>query len=88
MEFIKNEVDSEFRVKIAREIFHSDKVNNKKNVNQYSESKAAVSTACELLKANDNSKSIDNSRKLKKFDNCIFCDKLHASESCNEVSNI
>ncbi|GFY40002.1 integrase catalytic domain-containing protein [Trichonephila inaurata madagascariensis] len=53
MEFIKNEVDSEFRVKIAREIFHPDKVNNKKNVNQYSESKAVVSTACELLTAND-----------------------------------
>ncbi|GFS68085.1 integrase catalytic domain-containing protein [Trichonephila clavipes] len=77
MEFVKNEVDSEFRVKIAREIFHPDKVNNKKNVNQYSESKAVVSTACELLTANDNSKSIDNSRKFKKFGNCIFCDKLH-----------
>ncbi|GFY03557.1 uncharacterized protein TNCV_3211941 [Trichonephila clavipes] len=49
MEFIKNEVDSEFRVKIARELFHPDKVNNKKNVNQYSESKAVVSTACEML---------------------------------------
>ncbi|GFW13387.1 integrase catalytic domain-containing protein [Trichonephila clavipes] len=56
MEFIKNEVDGEFRVKIAREIFHPDKVNNK-NANQYSESKAVVSTACELLTANDNSKS-------------------------------
>ncbi|GFY38863.1 integrase catalytic domain-containing protein, partial [Trichonephila inaurata madagascariensis] len=88
MEFIKNEVDSEFRVKIARELFHPDKVNNKKNVNQYSESKAVVSTACELLTANDNSKSIDNSRKFKKFDNYIFCDKLHASESSNEVSNM
>ncbi|GFX01136.1 integrase catalytic domain-containing protein [Trichonephila clavipes] len=88
MEFIKNEADSEFRVKIAREIFHPDKVNNKKNVNQYSESKAVVSTACELLTANDNSKPIDNSRNFKKFDNCIFCDKLHASESCDEVSNM
>ncbi|GFY38864.1 integrase catalytic domain-containing protein, partial [Trichonephila inaurata madagascariensis] len=89
MEFIKNEVDSEFRVKIARELFHPDKVNNKKNVNQYSESKAVVSTACELFNCyNDNSKSIDNSRKFKKFDNCIFCDKLHASESSNEVSNM
>ncbi|GFY66603.1 integrase catalytic domain-containing protein [Trichonephila inaurata madagascariensis] len=39
MEFIKIEVDSEFRVKIAREIFHPDKVNNNKNVNQYSEFK-------------------------------------------------
>ncbi|GFU45592.1 integrase catalytic domain-containing protein [Trichonephila clavipes] len=35
MEFIKNEVDSEFRVKIAREVFHPEKINNKKNVNQY-----------------------------------------------------
>ncbi|GFS80507.1 uncharacterized protein TNCV_3178881 [Trichonephila clavipes] len=57
MEFTKNEVDSEFSVKIAREIFHHDKVNNKKNVNQYFESKAVASTACELLTANDNSKS-------------------------------
>ncbi|GFW34735.1 DUF1758 domain-containing protein [Trichonephila clavipes] len=88
IEFIRNEVDSEFRVKISREIFHPDKVNNKKNVNQYSEFKVVVSIACELLTANDNSKSIDNSRKFKKFDNCIFCDKLHASESCNEVSNM
>ncbi|GFS41340.1 integrase catalytic domain-containing protein [Trichonephila inaurata madagascariensis] len=88
MEFIKNEVDSEFRVKTAREIFHPDKVNNKKNVNQYSESKAVVSTACELLTANDYSKSIDNCRKFKKFGNCIFCDKLRASESCNEMSNM
>ncbi|GFX03810.1 integrase catalytic domain-containing protein [Trichonephila clavipes] len=88
MEFIKNEVDSKFRVKISREIFHPDKVNNKKNINQYSEYKAVVSTACEFLTANDNSKSFDNSRKFKKFDKCIFCDKLHAYESCNEVSNM
>ncbi|GFU61905.1 uncharacterized protein TNCV_4826761 [Trichonephila clavipes] len=88
MEFMKNEADSEFRVKITREIFNPDKVNNKKNVNQYSESKTVVSTACEFLTANDNSKSIDNSRKFKKFDNCIFCDKLHAYDSCNVVSNM
>ncbi|GFW79866.1 integrase catalytic domain-containing protein [Trichonephila clavipes] len=88
MEFIKNEIDSEFRVKIAREIFHPDKVNNKKNDNQYSESKAVVENVRELLTANDNSKSIKNSRKFTKFDNCIFCDKLHASECSNEVSNM
>ncbi|GFU83468.1 integrase catalytic domain-containing protein [Trichonephila clavipes] len=87
MEFMKNEADSEFRVKITREIFNPDKVNNKKNVNQYSESKTVVSTACEFLTANDNSKSIDNSRKFKNLI-IVFCDKLHAYDSCNVVSNM
>ncbi|GBM14635.1 hypothetical protein AVEN_84131-1, partial [Araneus ventricosus] len=88
MDFVKNEVDSEFRVKISREIFNTGKITNKKSVSQYSESKPVVSTACELLTANDNNKSTENIRKFKKFDVCIFCDKSHASESCNEVSNM
>ncbi|GBM73945.1 hypothetical protein AVEN_29608-1 [Araneus ventricosus] len=62
MEFVKNEVDSEFRVKISREIFNTGKITNKKSVSQYSESKPVVSNACELLTANDNNKSTENIR--------------------------
>ncbi|GBN57735.1 hypothetical protein AVEN_255022-1 [Araneus ventricosus] len=60
MNFVKNEVDSEFRIKISREIFNTGKITNKKSVSQYTESKAVVSTACELLTANDNNKYTEN----------------------------
>ncbi|KAF8789925.1 hypothetical protein HNY73_005021 [Argiope bruennichi] len=61
MEFVKNEVDSEFGVKIASETFNTGKLASKNSyVNRYSDCKPVLSTACELLTAND--MSLENSR--------------------------
>lgn len=86
IEFLKNEVQNDERLKLVRDSFMFDKINNKKNV-KYSECDKSIPTALELLATN---KNYDNGKfnNVKRYDLCIFCDKVHASESCSEASSM
>lgn len=90
IEFLKIEVESEMRIKIARESFNEPKLNCgavKKQNKKFEFNRKSTPVAHELLTANDKI-SYDNSYKNNKTDLCIFCDKPHASENCNETSSM
>lgn len=57
IDFAKNEVETEVRIKIKNDVLSTEKVNVKKN--KYSEPKCGIPTAYELLNSN-NSKSSSN----------------------------
>lgn len=55
IDFVKNEVETEFRINITRNVLSSDKLSVKKN--KCSDTKYVVPTACELLSTNNNNNS-------------------------------
>ncbi|GFV85277.1 uncharacterized protein TNCV_929071 [Trichonephila clavipes] len=82
MKFLSIEVSSEDRTKLAWNSFDSEKSNYKKKLGNLS----TTATAADLFNS-----SFKN-RKDFKFKNnnndCIFCEKTHASENCCEVASI
>lgn len=81
IDFVKNEFETEFRIKIKYDVLGIEKINVKKN--KYFEPKCGVPTACELLNANNSKSSsnfCENSNNFKKYD-CILCEKSHMSEN-------
>ncbi|GFY66493.1 integrase catalytic domain-containing protein [Trichonephila inaurata madagascariensis] len=79
MKFLSIEVSSEDRIKLARNSFDSEKFNYKKKLGNLS----TTATAADLF--NSNFKNRKDFKFKNSNDNCIFCEKTHASENCCEA---
>lgn len=84
IKFLKHEVESELRIKLARNAFSSEKL-NKKNSKRL-EIDTVIPTASELLSTSKTLNNKDHSRNFKKPENCVFCENRHFSESCKDIS--
>ncbi|XP_035233685.1 uncharacterized protein LOC118205506 [Stegodyphus dumicola] len=62
IDFLKREVEIEFRVKLTHDVWGSDKVSNKKN--KFFDTIPVVPTACELINANSSKCNVDNFQKF------------------------
>ncbi|GFY46880.1 integrase catalytic domain-containing protein [Trichonephila inaurata madagascariensis] len=82
MKFLSIEVSSEDRIKLARNSFDSEKFNYKKKLGNLS----TTATAADLF--NSNFKNRKDFKFKNSNDNCIFCEKMHASENCCEAASI
>ncbi|GFY45245.1 integrase catalytic domain-containing protein [Trichonephila inaurata madagascariensis] len=82
MKFLSIEVSSEDRIKLARNSFDSEKFNYKKKLGNLS----TTATAADLF--NSNFKNRKDFKFKNSNDNCIFCEKMHASENCCEAASM
>ncbi|GFY40440.1 uncharacterized protein TNIN_189371 [Trichonephila inaurata madagascariensis] len=82
MKFLSIEVSSEDRIKLARNSFDSEKFNYKKKLGNIS----TTATAADLF--NSNFKNRKDFKFKNSNDNCIFCEKTHASENCCEAASM
>ncbi|GFS34677.1 DUF1758 domain-containing protein [Trichonephila inaurata madagascariensis] len=73
------QVSSEDRIKLARNSFDSEKFNYKKKLGN-------LSTTADLF--NSNFKNRKDFKFKNSNDNCIFCEKMHASENCCEAASM
>ncbi|GFS64274.1 integrase catalytic domain-containing protein [Trichonephila clavipes] len=80
MKFLSIEVSSEDRIKLAKNSFDSKKSNYKNKLGNLS----TTATSADLFNSNF------KNRKGFKFNNnnCIFCEKTHASENCWEAASM
>ncbi|GFY76737.1 hypothetical protein TNIN_262941, partial [Trichonephila inaurata madagascariensis] len=76
------EVSSEDRIKLARNSFVSEKFNYKKKLGNLS----TTATAADLF--NSNFKNRKDFKFKNSNDNCIFCEKTHASENSCEAASM
>ncbi|GFS51852.1 integrase catalytic domain-containing protein [Trichonephila inaurata madagascariensis] len=76
------QVSSEDRIKLARNSFDSEKFNYKKKLGNLS----TTATAADLF--NSNFKNRKDFKFKNSNDNCIFCEKTHASENCCEAASM
>ncbi|GFY59312.1 zinc finger CCHC domain-containing protein 13 [Trichonephila inaurata madagascariensis] len=76
------QVSSEDRIKLARNSFDSEKFNYNKKVGNLS----TTATAVDLF--NSNFKNRKDFKFKNSNDNCIFCEKMHASENCCEAASM
>ncbi|GFW41826.1 integrase catalytic domain-containing protein [Trichonephila clavipes] len=79
MKFLSIEVSSEDRIKLAMNSFDSEKSNYKKKLGNLS----TTATAADLF--NSNFKNRKDFKFKNNNNNCIFCEKTHASENCCEA---
>ncbi|GFY40914.1 integrase catalytic domain-containing protein [Trichonephila inaurata madagascariensis] len=82
MKFLSIEVSSEDRIKLARNSFDSEKFNYKKKLGNLS----TTATAADLF--NSDFKNRKDFKFKNSNDNCIFCEKTHASENCCEAASM
>ncbi|GFW48303.1 integrase catalytic domain-containing protein [Trichonephila clavipes] len=82
MKFLSIEVSSEDRIKLARNSFDSEKSNYKKKLGNLS----TTATAADLF--NSNFKNRKDIKFKNNNNNCIFCEKTHASENCCESASM
>ncbi|GFV43325.1 integrase catalytic domain-containing protein, partial [Trichonephila clavipes] len=80
MKFLSIEVSSEDRIKLARNSFDSEKSNFKKKLGNLS----TTAIAADLF--NSNFKNRKDFKFKNNNNNCIFCEKTHASENCEAAS--
>ncbi|GFV64454.1 integrase catalytic domain-containing protein [Trichonephila clavipes] len=82
MKFLSIEISSEDKIKLARNSFDSEQLNCKKKLRNFS----TPATAVDLFYSNF------KNRKDFKFknsvNNCIYCEKTHASENCCEAASM
>ncbi|GFS34452.1 integrase catalytic domain-containing protein [Trichonephila inaurata madagascariensis] len=76
------QVSSVYRIKLARNSFDSEKFNYKKKLGNLS----TTATAADLF--NSNFKNRKDFKFKNSKDNCIFCEKTHASENCCEAASM
>ncbi|GFQ92957.1 integrase catalytic domain-containing protein [Trichonephila clavata] len=72
------------KIKLARNTFTSEKL-SKRNSDRY-EGKNSIPTATELLSSHKHTYSKDQSKKFKKNETCVFCEKSHPSQNCKDSS--
>ncbi|GFV57548.1 uncharacterized protein TNCV_4399041 [Trichonephila clavipes] len=82
MKFLSIEVSSEDRIKLARNSFDSKKSNYKNKLGNLS----TTATAADLF--NSNFKNRKDFKFKNNNNNCIFCEKAHASENCCEAASM
>ncbi|GFW47826.1 DUF1758 domain-containing protein [Trichonephila clavipes] len=82
MKFLSIEVSSEDRIKLARNSFDSKKSNYKNKLGNLS----TTATAADLF--NSNFKNRKDFKFNNNNNNCIFCEKAHASENCCEAASM
>ncbi|GFX59154.1 integrase catalytic domain-containing protein [Trichonephila clavipes] len=82
MKFLSIEVSSEDRIKLASNSFDSEKSNFKKKLGNLS----TTATAADLF--NSNFKNRKDIKFKNNNNNCIFCEKTHASENCCEAASM
>ncbi|GFT56540.1 integrase catalytic domain-containing protein [Trichonephila clavipes] len=82
MKFLSIEVSSEDRIKLARNSFDSEKSNYKNKLGNLS----TTATAADLF--NSNFKNRKDFKYKNNNNNCIFCEKAHASENCCEAASM
>ncbi|GFT00127.1 integrase catalytic domain-containing protein [Trichonephila clavipes] len=82
MKFLSIEVSSEDRIKLARNSFDSEKSNFKKKLGNLS----TTAIAADLF--NSNFKNRKDFKFKNNNNNCIFCEKTHASENCCEAASM
>ncbi|GFX58748.1 integrase catalytic domain-containing protein [Trichonephila clavipes] len=82
MKFLSIEVSSEDRIKLARNSFDSEKSNYKNKLGNLS----TTETAADLF--NSNFKNRKDFKFKNNNNNCIFCEKAHASENCCEAASM
>ncbi|GFU96805.1 integrase catalytic domain-containing protein [Trichonephila clavipes] len=82
MKFLSIEVSSEDRIKLARNSFDSAKSNYKNKLGNLS----TTATAADLF--NSNFKNRKDFKFNNNNNNCIFCEKAHASENCCEAASM
>ncbi|GFW13464.1 DUF1758 domain-containing protein [Trichonephila clavipes] len=79
MKFLSIEVSSEDRMKLARNSFDYEKFNYKKKLGN-------LSTSADMF--NSNFKNRKDFKFKNSGNNCIFCEKTHASENCCEATSM
>ncbi|GFQ97258.1 integrase catalytic domain-containing protein [Trichonephila clavata] len=84
IKFLKHEVESELRIKLARNTFTSEKL-SKRNSDRY-EGKNSIPTATDLLSSHKHTYSKNQSKNFKRNETCVFCERLHPSQSCKDSS--
>ncbi|GFW50045.1 DUF1758 domain-containing protein [Trichonephila clavipes] len=82
LKFLSIEVSSEDRIKLARNSFDSKKSNYKNKLGNLS----TTATAADLF--NSNFKNRKDFKFKNNNNNCIFCEKTHASENCCEAASM
>ncbi|GFW78467.1 integrase catalytic domain-containing protein [Trichonephila clavipes] len=82
MKFLSLEVSSEDRIKLARNSFDSEKSNYKNKLGNL----CTTATVADLF--NSNFKNRKDFKFKNNNNNCIFCEKAHASENCCEAASM
>ncbi|GFR13275.1 histone H3.3 [Trichonephila clavata] len=82
MIFLSIEVSSEDRIKLARNGFDSERINCKKKLENIS----TTATAADLF--NSNIKDRKGFKYKNSDNNCVFCEKTHASENWCEAASM